>query len=563
MEKYSEPQIYVIDNEQIADKLSDIYSVVYNGTLGKSKNIKYSGRVQKRYINFKNEILANIHEYKVIIIDLQSERECVVCKEDESPINPPYLMLTEYPKNFFEPAPLELEYICRNLSKECIRIIFADLDYVEEYKFVKILGKYEYSYPEERNISIYSTIGANIINKQGKKISKRKHEHKLATVISKYTKGYRAVFDMPTIWDKTKREYISDDNYIPVLFNEDEEVISYIGYDSETGYELILPYCDNKEKLIEELCLKVLPDICDKIFTESKEFNWIERTEFKHKEILECENKLEILKKEYDNEVAKIEIEKTKINEKYAYLRELLTETGQNLVNAVKKYFEWLGFENVFLVYNTEDTLREDIQIIDGDDVFIIEVKGIGGTSTDSECSQIAKHRRRREREYKGKEVWPIYIVNHQRYMNPSIRENPPFSTDQIEYAKNDERGLLTTWQMYQQYKWIEDDIFTKDETRVALKQWGVITLVPNNVNYIGKVDEYYKQPNACIVKVENEQINSGDIILIKKDEKWDKAKIESIQVDGNNVEEAANCEVGIVFNKKMGKGYELYKRTI
>ena len=40
--------------------------------------------------------------------------------------------------------------------------------------------------------------------------------------------------------DKTTLD-LSDDNYIPVLFNEDEEVISYIGYDSETGYELILP----------------------------------------------------------------------------------------------------------------------------------------------------------------------------------------------------------------------------------------------------------------------------------------------------------------------------------
>lgn len=92
--------------------------------------------------------------------------------------------------------------------------------------------------------------------------------------------------------------------------------------------------------------------------------------------------------------------------------------------------------------------------------------KGIGGTSTDAECSQVAKHRRRREKEHRDKEILPIYIVNHQRYIRPSLRQNPPFSDNQIDYAKNDERGLLTTWQLYNQYKLIENGIFTKKETR-------------------------------------------------------------------------------------------------
>ena len=80
-------------------------------------------------------------------------------------------------------------------------------------------------------------------------------------------------------------------------------------------------------------------------------------------------------------------------------LRDMLIETGQPLVTAVCDYFKWLGFLNVTLMDGSEDVLREDIQIDDGDKLYIIEVKGIGGTSTDAECSQVAKHRRKREKE--------------------------------------------------------------------------------------------------------------------------------------------------------------------
>ena len=154
------------------------------------------------------------------------------------------------------------------------------------------------------------------------------------------------------------------------------------------------------------------------------------------------------------------------VDKKYKFLNDLLIETGDKLVQAVCTYFKWLGFSNVEAIDGNEDILREDIQITEEDKLYIIEVKGIGGTSTDAECSQVAKHRRKREKEHRDKEIIPIYIVNHQRYMRPSLRQNPPFSDNQIDYAENDERGLLTTWQLYNQYKLIENGVFTREETR-------------------------------------------------------------------------------------------------
>ena len=220
---------------------------------------------------------------------------------------------------------------------------------------------------------------------------------------------------------------------------------------------------------------------------------------------------------------------------------------------------KWLGFENVVLVDGNEEILREDIQIWDNDDLYIIEVKGIGRTSTDSECSQIVKHRRKREKENRDKNVWPIYIVNHQRYMNPSLRDNPPFKDNQIDYAEDDERGLLTTWQLFKQFKFIEAGIFTKEETRNSLKKIGLITLLPSNLKRIGKLDEYFKKAKASIIKLNSSEISIGDSVWARKGDDWIKTVIISLRLNDIDVESVCNGEIGIATEVELAKGYELF----
>ena len=87
-------------------------------------------------------------------------------------------------------------------------------------------------------------------------------ELSLLKTIAKYVSGYNVIFYLPTVFDSSKNESVTDGNYIPLLFNQDDEVISYIGYDKENGYELLLPVCQNKKKLIDELFSMVLPKKC-------------------------------------------------------------------------------------------------------------------------------------------------------------------------------------------------------------------------------------------------------------------------------------------------------------
>lgn len=558
MEKYEEPQICVINNYEIADKLQEKY-VVAEGNLGVVKQINYDKYENYRYVNLDYQLIDNLHEYKVIIIDLQNKYNKELCFNDEKSNGSKYMFRVTYPIQEFNPSPILMDDIYAGMKCGSIRIIFSNENYEENYEVVEIIAQNSVNYYDGFTKGIYSTIGADVINKMGKKT--KSNNNVLAQTVAKYVNGYNVIFDLPKILDSTKKEYVLDENYIPLMFNQDDEVISYIRCDKEKRYEILLPVCENKENLIDELLSQVLPEILPDIFPESREFKWIKSEEFKPKEVLECEKKKKKLEYEYEKQLEDIKLQEKKIYEKYQFLNDLLIQTGSVLVKAVCKYLKWLGFSNVQEIDGSEDILREDIQIIDENTIFIIEVKGIGGTSTDAECAQIVKHRRKREKENRDKEIVPIYIVNHQRHMKPQLRENPPFSDNQIDYAYNDERGLLTTWQLYQQYKLIEDGIFTKEETRQAMKKIGLITLLPNDFYSIGNVIEYYKKPNACILNIENIEIERGMSVWARKGDIWKKGRICSIQVNDNEVDTAKDGEVGLVLDIELSKGFELFIR--
>lgn len=556
MDKYKEPQIFVINNKQIAERLNGEYFIA-EGNLGIVRTVHYDQYEDSKYLNLEYNLVNNLHEYKILVIDLQTKNDIKVCENNEEPDGDPYLFKISYPQKEFTPMPLVMDIIGHRTGVECLKIIFAGSNYTEEYNIVEVVNQNQYSYPDQTQKNIYGIINASVKNKAGKRM--KSENNMLSKLISNYVKEYKVVFNLPTKWNQELHKSVDDPNYIPLIRNQDDEIVSYIGYTPEVGYELLLPMCKNKDELVYKLLSQVLPEIIPDYFPESKEFEWIKNQEFLPQEIIECDVQKEKLQNELNAQIAKIEEEKKKILQKYKFLKDMLIETGEPLVNAVCEYLRWLGFSNVTAIDGSEDILREDIQIDDGDNLYIIEVKGIGGTSTDAECAQVAKHRRKREKENRDKEIIPIYIVNHQRYTRPSLRQNPPFSENQIDYAKNDERGLLTTWQMYKQYKLIEDNILSKEDTRKSLCKIGMITLIPETLKSIGKFEEYFKKPKAGILKLDNHVIKIGDDIWARKDEKWVRTKIVSMQLDDKDVDSASYGEVGIVTEKELEKGYEIF----
>ena len=307
----------------------------------------------------------------------------------------------------------------------------------------------------------------------------------------------------------------------------------------------------------------------DYLYKEYSEcFPFIEQSSWKEQECYYLpghksleEKKRKILSK-YEKEISEIDskIENNKIE--YQFLHDILTESGDLLVEAVVKYFKWLGFENVT---NKDKILEngvyeEDISIDLGEKgLLIVEVKGLFGTSKDHECAQISKIRYRKCEERGRFDVYALYIVNNERNVEPLKRTLPPFNQNQINDAKNDKRGMLYTWQMFNLYFNIEEGFITKEEVRERLLKTGLIDFSPSFID-LGRPYKYYLNNTIACVKLNDVELSCGDILAYERDGIFHKIEIIEIQQDRETVEKISNGNVGIKFNISLPNGSRLYK---
>ncbi|RZK04838.1 MAG: hypothetical protein EOO46_16275 [Flavobacterium sp.] len=244
----------------------------------------------------------------------------------------------------------------------------------------------------------------------------------------------------------------------------------------------------------------------------------------------------------------------------FKFLHDLITETDASLVHAIYKFLSWLGFENVLIKdEQASSILEEDLQIEDEIGLIIIETKGIGGTSKDSDCSQISKIKLRRCEERKSFDVSALYIVNHQRYLPPVKRRNPPFTENQIRDAINDKRGLLTTWQLFNLYFDIQNGLITKEDARSQLIKHGLVEFKPKIDQKLEVPKQILKDGQVVILDLNDTKLSVEQILIAEKDGRYFKTKIVSIQIDNISVTEVCNGEAGLKLDTKISKGSILW----
>jgi len=268
------------------------------------------------------------------------------------------------------------------------------------------------------------------------------------------------------------------------------------------------------------------------------------------------------LQGEYDERLKELNTKIEANRQKYEFLHDLLRQSGSELVKTVAEYFRWLGFQNVVNVDETYPELKEeDLRIENESGLLVIEVKGIGGTSTDKECSQITKIRYRRIEDRKNFDVFGLYLVNHQRYLPPESRQNPPFNETQIQDAQNDKRGLLTTYDLFKLYFNIADGNITKEDARNTLFQIGLARFQPSGAVKIPDPLEICRDGYVIIFRADGLTVRKGMSAVLCDVGRCRSAQVLEIQVDGTTVEEANGGEVGIRLSDKVSKGTELWLR--
>lgn len=564
-------RVLCVDMEQdIIDFLKSESLEVYNGSLGPiidARNFESNWDVLPLKLDLN--IPDNLHEYSVIIEDLSAHRETITYDYTKNDVKGKFYdaednfrcLCLKRPQNIFDPVPFGAAFIANSLKyKEdfLIKILFQAKRYEVGYYQMnsnyyrdEVFGRFS-NYQYVNNFTLNAKCGDRIIvadNKLAKMLFVGLEEQ--ISYVQTYFHSYH--------YDTDGITRINNKNFLPLLTNGQGEIISYAYYEENKCITIMFPILLDKRLLLERLFKDFLYQTFSELFPMQKENSWLTNREYELPEILKLNRDKEEALRIYEESIAQKDKAIKDIREKYNYLFDMLTESGETLVNKVKRYLEWLGFDNVQSmdeeVKEGED-FQEDLQIhLDNNELLIIEVKGLHGTSKDNECSQISKIELRRIHERKYSNVHALYIVNNERGKEPLKRQIPPFTETQIKDAEFAHRAMAYTYQLFNLYFEIESGIISKEEARNALFQNGLIDF-RSNFKSIGTPYDYFKNNKVACIELHDTILSVGNKVYFEDDRmRLNVVEIVNIQVDRQNTQTAKDGKVGIEFNMKIPKG--------
>lgn len=541
---------------------------VYEGSLGSVFHIDWSktnGSHKKLFVDV--DYPENLQEYHVFVADTTNARDRDYKNEDHKTKEIDHrdnrcLIMVE-PVSVLDLRPFgtnRLEKALHSLSSHRrIEIVFVG-PYIEVEYTASRIAYYETSHVGTYNN--YSAWGLNPSGRVGKRtkyadtwISKCLFEGRTNALF------YHQTFSLPYRWEGEQK--VKDERYLSILDNEDGECVSYIYAPDKDFIKVVLPDVEDKAGLLKVLFEEVLFDVCSEYFPDIEAKRWIHRNTYWLPDELEIQGRIESKRLEMEREISALEEEKEAISEKNSFLKHLLTETGGSLVKAVKTFLEWLGFEKVTDKDETlkEGEIKEEDLCFDYEDSHIfMEVKGLKGTSTDAECSQIDKIVSRRMRQLNTTKVHGIYVVNHQRNVEPLKRQLPPFNDNQIKDAESQSRTLVYTMQLFSLYSDVENGYITKEQARKCFLQEGLVNC-HCHLTSIGVPYDYYQDDTVICLDLHNAQVSVGDTLYYKDSlQRLVGLKVESLQQEKQSFDTVNNGKTGIKVNQKVPRNKEIFK---
>jgi hypothetical protein len=568
------PKLFLIDLESdITKKLRDKGLNASEGSLGKKIQIHYTPKTEIVQCLLNSNIPDNLHEFQIVILDLHDDELIEYDFKDhvrgKNSHDSEIVFICQPPQTIFNPKPICGQWFLRPhldeiFKKQGILIIFSNSSYVQKYQLAKITNRGS-NLDEQYSINNYNFTSEipYFTNKFGKEMIVNENLA-YTQLLKKYLpdSSYDITFRHPTIYRQDLRKEIPDPMFYPFIWNEQHEIVSFIRSSQSGGVIFLFPDIKDKSSFLVELLTEVLPSIFNEIFLNYSKYKWLEDSNYELPKENELSHQKNAVIHEFEEKITSIEKEIELNHQKYECLHRLLIDDGKKLVKDVENFFIWLGFENVKNMDELHpEKLDEDLQIELDSGLLIIEVKGIGGTSKDEECSQINKHVLRRQTERGKTDVHGLYIVNHQKHLPPLKRENPPFKENQITDAENDSRGLITTWQLFNLYFSIKSGAITKEEARVNFSNAGLIEFVPKNISPLGKPERVIKEGTVILFNISTRIQNTGEL-FIKRNERFYPVEICEIRKDDTKVECVDSGSVGIKINMIARTSDEIYYRS-
>jgi hypothetical protein len=393
------------------------------------------------------------------------------------------------------------------------------------------------SWLDERFLSITFDSGSEITSSDA--------DDSLVRLLSRHLKD--ATFDCVL-----KPTQLLGDGWFTLAQNKYGGAVAGVIRHKSQGTILVVPNLTDKSAFIKALLKDELPQLNPALFPEFEGMRWVHRPEYEVPLVLQLRAQLEELKRKAAEQTQQLT---EQIAEAEAQNRDwytLLTGTGDELVEAVIRVLEKMGFEKVLNVDKLNENKpagkREDVQIHDRSPVLVVDIKGVNGHPADDEATQSEKHALMRLREWikEDKDVQPLTIINHQRPKPPHSRDQQAYRDEIVQNALHSKLGLMTTWDLWKIAKNAEQLGWPIEAVKSIFYRVGRIEPIPDHYEEIGSIAFVWRDAFGV---VSTRDIHRGARLAIEVGDSFIETNANSLQVDKQGVDVAvAGSNCGISF---------------
>lgn len=554
-------------DRQSIDYFKSLGMNVFEGSMGSVFTMDWSDQRYTKHVLRDWRFPLNLHEYHVFVHDMGGENERRYVYEDHDPkviVDPTDCCLecsspvTRYDIRAFGAHEFR-EEIDQLGNYPHISIVFMSPDSEVSYRTTQLgynisHNKGPYSIYDAWKLVKHKNRIGNRVSLCDNRLSKTLFEGRLDKI------RYHNSFYPSYYFDGDQK--VCDERFVPLLKNELDEFVAYVYFHAEKVVDFVFPQIDDKAALLRSLFENALFPSFSEFFPDIEAKQWIHSDVYLLPEQMVIHKTIKSKEEAFKKEVAELEEKSRQIDVRLGFLKDLLTSSGSELVKAVKKYLEWLGFVDVVdkdETLNSEEIREEDLCFKFNDELVLVEVKGIYGTSTDSECSQVDKIVNRKMRQEGSTKVHGVYIVNNERNTDPLKRTVPPFNKNQISDAENQFRTMVYTTQLYSLYFDIEHGFVSKEYARKSLMKEGLADFHQERVS-IGVPYHYYKDGEVICLELKGTKLKVGDkLYYCDSLQRLVELEILEIQQDKKTILEASEGKTSFNVGVKVLKNREIY----
>ncbi|MBL8678570.1 MAG: hypothetical protein JNK05_05370 [Myxococcales bacterium] len=561
--KYQHPKILLIDSApEISEALKKEGYNITTGTFGTPYKVTKDSTYQPVVAKAS---LPNFTEQEIIVIDL------VPSEVDSAPPGEKMVPASDLDwwakcsAGEIDPRPRSMELVKhqfdRILGNGGVFVVFSDSRNRQELVCARqrnIHSGLSIDCPISSDNWSFLSVLSNLMIKDdhGEEIQPIKHDLPLVKLLTDH-------LDRAQFYCTLNAQYPIKSRWIELAKNKYGEAVAGViapSNNTEKGWVFVLPRIQTAARFLSEFLKNILPNLSPALFPHAEGSLWIHRAEYELPSVLEKRKQISTIQHDAAKKVAELETAIKEDHRANAFLYALIRETGDPLVEAVETALALIGFKAIVDVdkemtkAGKENSLREDLRIHDLSPVLVVDIKGITGRPADAEALQAQKHAFIYIQEQNRADVRGLTIINHQRLWPPLERDNDmPFRKEILDNAAQVKLGLMTGWDLFRLVRGFINNQWKTEHVIPLFYQTGRILPIPQHYEYIGTVNQVWKQ--AFSINIEVGELRVGEQIMVEFPVDFHEQRVLSLQVNNKSVDvAAAKCEVGVQRGEDLPK---------